>query len=319
MTTSGYARVEQRYDQRGRLVEEAYFGVDGRPVLRDWGFATARFRYDDLGRRTEQAQFGVDGLPLLGRYGFSIVRYRHDARGNEIESARFGVAGEAVADVSGAHRNRSAYDERGNRVSVRRYDTAGESVGAAQYPDDPVAEEGPDGPVVIPDGTAGWIITYGPPAWARVRIVGWNAAGEPFWGAVKGLAWHRESGGLTIEVDGAPVEDPVARAAAERRIASHEASNRMEQLREERPDLFHGARGQLVVDIPADSAGARLSLQPGDILLVWAGHPLDWLNHLALAAGRAPQGPEQLVLLRDGENRTLDVPPGDLGVRLEAQ
>jgi hypothetical protein len=315
----GYARMVQRYDERGRLIEEAYFGVDGAPVLREWGFATARFQYDDLGRRVEQSDFGVDGRPILSEWGSSILRYRYDARGNEIESARFGVAGEPVADISGVHRNRSTYDERGHRVSVRKYDVDDKPVGAARYPDDPLAEEGPDGPVEVPSGTAGWIVTYGAPAWARERVVGWNAAGEPIWGAAKGLAWRREAGTLVIESGGAPVEDPVARAAAERRIAAYEASNRMERLREERPELFHGAHGLLVVDVPADSAGARLGLQPGDILLLWAGHPLDWLNHVGIAMSRPSQGPEQLVLLRDGETRTLDCSKDDLGVRLEAQ
>jgi YD repeat-containing protein len=48
----GYAKMTWSYDARGDLIEEAYFGADGRP-WHDDGCVVIRYEYDALGRQTK--------------------------------------------------------------------------------------------------------------------------------------------------------------------------------------------------------------------------------------------------------------------------
>ncbi len=57
------------HDERGNLVEKAYFGVDGKPTLHNDGNACVTYRYDERGNQLEIAYFGVDGKPTLTKQG----------------------------------------------------------------------------------------------------------------------------------------------------------------------------------------------------------------------------------------------------------
>jgi YD repeat-containing protein len=47
----GYAEATMAYDARGSLIEESYFGADGKPAHDD-GVVTIKYSYDDQGRQT---------------------------------------------------------------------------------------------------------------------------------------------------------------------------------------------------------------------------------------------------------------------------
>ena len=62
------ARATWRYDERGNVIEVAYFGTDGQPSLRkDWGMARVTYRHDQRGNIVDRVHFGVDGQPILRR------------------------------------------------------------------------------------------------------------------------------------------------------------------------------------------------------------------------------------------------------------
>jgi len=120
-----YSRKLYIKDNRGLVIEAAYFGTDGEPILNDRGFSHARIVNDDLGRPIELSYFGIRGEPIMGTnsYHFHRVTKKLDARGNEIEVATFGLDGkpiEVIDPASGRHCARL----------VRRFDLSNKEIGS---------------------------------------------------------------------------------------------------------------------------------------------------------------------------------------------
>ena len=317
----GWAEKRSTYDALGNPAQWTFFGVDGGPVRTKFSFTRLTPRV----RRTEASRGGGvlrrGGRPVLRDSGSAIVRFVYDdpdgpsngpnsewtaCRSWTATASRFGATATTASDgrpngrssastasrspaLRGRHRVATTYDERGTswRGVLRRGGPSRRNprVRGGADEDRPTRRRGGH-----PSRTADVTVTYGSPAWAVERIVGRNVAGEPSWGVTADFAWHREAGRLVIEADGAPVGEPAAHAAAEARVRAYEAADRMERLREDGPVLFHDAR------LAGRRSSGRFRRRPGSDcgrghLLVWAGHPLDWLNHLGIAMGRPPQGP----------------------------
>ena len=80
MDKNGVARSTWAYDARGNVTEEAYFGLDGKPVLHKSGVARWTKAYDARGNLIEAASFGIDGRPLPNDFGCSIMRWTFNKR-----------------------------------------------------------------------------------------------------------------------------------------------------------------------------------------------------------------------------------------------
>ena len=115
----GFARVTYRYDERGNRVEQAGFGVDGKPTLnkRD-GLARVTKRFDERGKQVEEAYFGVDGKPILHKDGYARWTARYDERGNRVERALFDADDHAVMVDGVGAKARYSYDDNDQLVSV---------------------------------------------------------------------------------------------------------------------------------------------------------------------------------------------------------
>jgi len=87
------ASEKWRYDGNGNQVEEAYFGVDGRPTLSSEGVARLTMGYDEHGNKVDTNFFDVDGKPTLHKDGYARWTSRFDERGNAVERASFAVDG----------------------------------------------------------------------------------------------------------------------------------------------------------------------------------------------------------------------------------
>jgi hypothetical protein len=123
------ARTTWAYDARGNVVEVAYFGVDGKPVLdKNEGYARRTISYDAHGNEIEWAYFGVDGEPVLHKDGNARFTKAYDARGNVIEWVYFGADGEPVLLKDGYARTTSAYDARGNAIEWACFGVDGKPV-----------------------------------------------------------------------------------------------------------------------------------------------------------------------------------------------
>ena len=145
----GYARVADKRDARGRLLERAWFDPDGKPVADPGGVARVTWRYDGRGFETECAQydpagrsvvrggfarrtavpdargrwlevayFGSEGQPMLYRGGYHLRRVRYDKDGRPVEVSFFGLDGRPVAHDVGCHKAATRYDLAKGRVEV---------------------------------------------------------------------------------------------------------------------------------------------------------------------------------------------------------
>ena len=76
--SDGLARVTKRFDQRGKQVEAAYYGVDGKPMLHKDGYARWTARYDERGNRVERALFDADDHAVMVDGVGAKARYTYD-------------------------------------------------------------------------------------------------------------------------------------------------------------------------------------------------------------------------------------------------
>ena len=52
-------------DERGNQIEEAYFGLDGKPCLHKKGYHRWTARYNERGNSIETTYFGLDGKKVV--------------------------------------------------------------------------------------------------------------------------------------------------------------------------------------------------------------------------------------------------------------
>ncbi len=127
----GAASIKMSYVARGYEREEAYFGIDGKPVLRkDIGVASIKMSYGRRGNETERAYFGIDGKPVLRReIGVASIKMSYGARRNEREEAYFGIDGKPVLrkDI-GAASIKMRYGTRGNEREAACFGIDGKPV-----------------------------------------------------------------------------------------------------------------------------------------------------------------------------------------------
>ena len=125
---NGFARGTRAYDPRGNVVEEAYFGVDSEPVLHKYGFARLTRAYDPRGNVVELAFFDVDGEPVLHKDGFARGTRAYDPRGNVVEESYFGIDGKPVLQKDGFAQVTATYDQCGNVVERACFGVDGEPI-----------------------------------------------------------------------------------------------------------------------------------------------------------------------------------------------
>jgi PDZ domain len=116
------------YDERGNIVEMAYFGVDGKPALDKDGKARVTYRYDERGNGVEIAFFGADGKPTLDKDGYARWTAVYDERGNQVETAYFGVDGKPISDAGRGATSLVEKDAKGRIVSKIVHDAEGHAV-----------------------------------------------------------------------------------------------------------------------------------------------------------------------------------------------
>jgi hypothetical protein len=121
----GYSRVTANLDEHGNTTEWAYFGIDGKPTLITYGFATLRARYDDRGNQTANSFHGLDGKPILHKDGYASFKAGFDERGNMTEMAYFGIDGQPTLHKDGYASYKARFDERGNPAETTYYGVDG--------------------------------------------------------------------------------------------------------------------------------------------------------------------------------------------------
>jgi YD repeat-containing protein len=135
LSAEGITRVAYAYDTRNREVGRAFFGLDGeRVLLADTGqggiFGHAGFhkKYDDRGNMIEVAYFGTEGKPRLTNEKIAKIKYEFNARSQEVGRAFFGVDDKPTPSTNGYAAFRQQFDVRGNIVEQTYFGADGEPV-----------------------------------------------------------------------------------------------------------------------------------------------------------------------------------------------
>lgn len=127
--TNGYARFAARYDDRGNQIERAFFSPHGTPVSGPDGYARYTARFNPQGRRLEASYFYDPQNRRRVVNGYARVTIVFDERGNQIRWACFNEIGEPVLDrEDGAHMVETTYDELGRKVSLAQFGRSGQLI-----------------------------------------------------------------------------------------------------------------------------------------------------------------------------------------------
>ncbi len=76
----GYAQSKAiKVDDRGNMLEAAFLGADGKPIVTPLGARTAT-KFDEHNNPVEMDGFGLDGKPILTKQGWAKQLYEYDER-----------------------------------------------------------------------------------------------------------------------------------------------------------------------------------------------------------------------------------------------
>ncbi len=118
----GFAIEKARYDERGNIVEAAFFDETDKPIRRTEGLAIMKSKYDKWGNQTEQAYFDEADKPIRLKDGYAIVKMEYDERGNQTEQAYFDEADKRIRLKDGYAIVKLKYDELGNQTEQTYFD-----------------------------------------------------------------------------------------------------------------------------------------------------------------------------------------------------
>lgn len=108
------------FNQRGDVVEEAYWDEQGHPTRCRAGYTRNVREYDAAGRLRRQTGYGYDGSQ-----GYTAYSWIHDEQGRVLEDVWMDDAGHEVLSADGFSRIHHEYDEQGRLVELVCYDPQG--------------------------------------------------------------------------------------------------------------------------------------------------------------------------------------------------
>lgn len=111
------------FNQRGDIVEEAYWDEQDRPVRCPAGYTRNVREYDAAGRLRRQTGYGYDGSQ-----GYACYAWIHDEQGRVLDDVWMDADGREVLTSEGVSRMRHLYNEHGQLVELVCLDPAGNVV-----------------------------------------------------------------------------------------------------------------------------------------------------------------------------------------------
>jgi YD repeat-containing protein len=115
---NGYAKYAQAYDEQGNLIEWTYLGIDDAPILNKKGYAKVTQAYDEYNNVIEQAFWDTDNTPVLGARGYAKVTQVYDEHGNVIEQAYSGTDDGPILNKNGYAKLTQVFDGHGNIIGI---------------------------------------------------------------------------------------------------------------------------------------------------------------------------------------------------------
>lgn len=279
--TTNSHKVTAAYDERGNRVEEAYFDINGKPMLYKDGYHRLTNAYDARGNTTKWVYYGVDGKPVLHKDGYHQVTASYNDQGKTVKWTAFGIDGEPML-FNGYHQMTTAYDERGNRVGETYYDAVGKPISTLVY-DAQGNQTGAD------------YFNYSAEYRERYR--------------------YDERDNLVsyaaLNAKGIPVLNQQGFA---KYVLTYDASSQLID------GAFYDAEGQnletavVIVQVESDSQASILGLRAGDTILSYRGQKLRFVEELVQATAVDNGERAKLVVARGRQLLRFTAASGRLGV-----
>lgn len=335
VTSNGYARLEIRRDALGKELESLYFDEKGGPMNSGTSAWRETTTYDERGRKTEASFYYASSSPVWLVRGIAQSTLNYDAKGNNIRWACFDTNGQPAIDRSlGHHAWTKAYDARGNvtnqlYLGVHQRPTrikSGYAEIRALYDRRNLVLTrsyfGPEGAPALDltDGTHQTRWSYDANgSWTNIAYFGLNRA--PI---INSNGYARVTAAYDVrknqiewacfDAAGRPTlnSDGYARIARE-----YNALNQLTEIN------FYDAQGkrlvrrQAISTVTPDGQGARVGLQPGDVILSYGGEEVSLLSELQRLVHAPGTEARELKVRRAGRILSFKVQPGLLGLTLD--
>ncbi|MFT4176144.1 MAG: TIR domain-containing protein [Luteolibacter sp.] len=120
----GYHARALEYDARGNVLVEEYYGTDGKKTVSSDGFQRLTQTFDEFGNETSESYFGIRGEPVIRlAVGIHSYRRKYDEAGRLVLESYFDASGKSfpMKDQS-YHQVKNAYDADGRLESVTYLD-----------------------------------------------------------------------------------------------------------------------------------------------------------------------------------------------------
>ena len=112
-------RRVQEFDQMNRIIQQWNYGVDGKPSPKD---THGTNKYDKWGNVIELACFDADGKPKTSSNGFFMKKMEYNNRGKLLKEEFYGTDNKLMVPASvGYAKAEAKYDDRGNQIETRVY------------------------------------------------------------------------------------------------------------------------------------------------------------------------------------------------------
>ena len=282
----GYHRLVARYDERERIVERAFFGVDSKPVALPAGYAIRRTKYDNRGEVTEESYFGPDERPVVTSDGYHRLSTRYDEHGHLVEKAFYGADEQLMVQPDGYAVVRMQYDDQGREV------------------DD--AYLGPDGRLV----SSGLNYSH---RVARFTDNG-NNFEQAFYGADDKLRSSADYGYAMARIEQA-LYDPDGHFIAHCVVGATDTTPIPSQCTDA---VGHRVGPRVVVSKVLDNSQAEhFGMRPGDVLESYAGQEVRQGADLRRLIAQPIEGARTVVVNRGTRRVEFAAGPGRLGIEMQ--
>ena len=128
MTNYGFARRTLKYDNRGNIIEQAYYDAEGNLYATNMGFAIVRTAYNQQGKKTEETFYGTDDKPCIGATGYACATFNYDPKGNPSEVNYFKYLNnkmDPTLNICLVSKEVYEYDDSNNCIGIKYYDVKG--------------------------------------------------------------------------------------------------------------------------------------------------------------------------------------------------
>lgn len=122
--TDAIAKKENKYDSKGRMIEEAYYDNEDKPFISDYGTTSIQLAYNDKNQITSFTfKNGTSGTDTGRDDGVGVQKNTYDPRGNLISTTNYAPGGSVLAENSeNVAIWQFRYDENCNLMECQAFD-----------------------------------------------------------------------------------------------------------------------------------------------------------------------------------------------------